>query len=89
MARIETMKPEMTDRRYQLLSMFNELSQERRLENGAPMPIRVSDIHVYVGFNGSLGYPLDLIVEAIKQIDAEYIETRCNEIKRKLNKNGN
>lgn len=85
---IEKLKANMSENRHRLLSAFNQLSQERRLENGAPMPILNKSIREYIEYYGAIGYPDDLFIEAIQKIDSSYIDARCEEIRRK-NKNDN
>ena len=84
---IKSLKAEMNGKRFRLLSAFNQLSQERRLQNDAPMPILHKSIVEYTDYYGCIGYPLDLFVQAIQQIDISYIERRCEELRRK-NKHG-
>lgn len=80
------LKPRLTGKQYMLLSAFNRLSQERRLENGGPMPIKDRDIRYYQQHNGSHGYAPDLFIMAIHDIDQEYIKQTCDEMRRKMNK---
>lgn len=84
---IKSLKPTLNERRFRLLNAFNQLSQERRLQNDAPMPILHKSIIEYTSYYGCIGYPLDLLVQAIQQIDISYIERRCEELRRK-NKHG-
>jgi len=83
---IEKLKADMNEKRYRLLSAFNQMSQERRLENGAPMPILNKRIREYIEYYGANGYPDDLFIEAIQKIDNAYIDARCEEIRRKNKK---
>ncbi len=69
-----------------LLNAFNRLSQERRLENGGPLQIKDRDIHYHQHHNGSNGYAPDLFVMAIHDVDQEYIDRRCKEIKIEIDK---
>jgi len=80
------LKPKLTTKQFSLLSAFNRLSQERRLENGGPMPIKDRDIHYYQHHNGSHGYAPDLFIMAIHGVDQEYITQTCDELRRKTNK---
>ena len=76
-----SLKPKLTSTQQSLLSSFYRLSQERRLENSAPLPIKDKEIHYYLEYNSS-HYPNDLFLTAIHLLDAHYIEQRCNEIKK-------
>lgn len=80
------LKPQLSNKQMMLLNAFNRLSQERRLENGGPMPIKDLDIHYYQNHNGSHGYAPDLFIIAIHEIDQEYITQTCDEMRRKMNK---
>lgn len=80
------LKPQLTSKQTMLLNAFNRLSQERRTEQSAPMPIKDRDIHYYQQHNGSHGFAPDLFIMAIHDIDQEYIKQRCDEIRRKMNK---
>lgn len=79
-------KPQLTKRQVSLIGAFNCLSQERGLEQGAPMPIKDRDIRYYQRYNGSLGYAPDLFLFAINDLDQEYVNHRCEEIRRKIKK---
>jgi len=81
-----TLKPKLTTNQMMLSNSFNRLSQERRTEQGAPLRIKDRDIHYYQSHNGSNGYAADLFIMAIRDIDQEYVEQRCDEIRRKINK---
>ena len=83
---IKSLKPVLNARRFGLLNAFNQLSQERRLENGAPMPILNKSIREFIEYYGAIGYPDDLFIEAIQKIDNAYIDARCEEIRRKNKK---
>lgn len=69
-----------------LLSAFYRLSQERDLEQGAPLAIKDKAIIFYKDIYGSCQLPDDLFAIAIHEIDNEYIKQRCEEIRRKNNK---
>ena len=69
-----------------LLSAFYRLSQERDLDQGAPLSIKDSAIVFYTKIHGSCTLPEDLFMIAIHDIDGEYIKQRCDEIRRKQNK---
>lgn len=75
------LKPKLAAKQLALLNAFNRLSQERRLENGGPMPIKDRDIHYYQHHNGSHGYAPDLFIMAIHGVDQEYIDRRCKDMK--------
>lgn len=82
------LKPKLTGNQLSLISSFNKLSCERRLEQGAPLQIKDRDIHYHQQHNGSHGYAPDLFLHAIRSIDAEYITQRCEEIRRKMKSRG-
>ena len=68
------------------MGAFNQLSQERATEQGAPFPIKEKAIRYYQEYNGSYNYAPDLFIMAIRLIDNEYIKQQCEEMRRKLNK---
>jgi hypothetical protein len=80
------LKPKLSNKQMMLLNAFNRLSQERRLENGGPMPIKDRDIHYYQHHSGSHGCAPDLFIMAIHEVDQEYITQTCDEMRRKMNK---
>lgn len=80
---IDKIKPKLSQRQVSLLSAFYRLSQERALEQGAPLSIKDKDIVFYNSVHGSCGIPTDLFMIAIHDIDSEYIKQRCEEIRRK------
>lgn len=69
-----------------LLNAFYRLSQERRVEQGAPLSIVDKDIYYYQSNNGSCSLAPDLFIIAIHAIDSEYIKQKHDEIRRRNNK---
>lgn len=80
------LKPQLTSRQLSLMSAFNQLSQERQTEQGAPFPIKEKSIRYYQRFNGSYNYAPDLFIMGIRLIDNEYITQQCEEMRRKANR---
>lgn len=70
------LKPELNSKQQGLLSSFYRLSQERELQNCAPLPIKDRDIYYFLDKNGS-SYPDDLFLTGIHMLDGHYIEQRC------------
>ena len=66
-----------------MLSAFYRLSQERRTLENVPLAIRDKDIHYYQSKQGSCFYASDIFIYAIRAIDSEYIENKCEEIRLK------
>jgi hypothetical protein len=69
-----------------LANAFNQLSQERRTESGAPFPIKEKAIRYHMKHYGSYNYAPDLFIMAIRLIDNEYITQQCEEMRRKADK---
>ncbi len=84
--KVTDLKPDIQVHHYILINAFNRMSQERRMENNAPMPITENAIYEYIERNSIGDRPVDLFVYAIHQIDNKYIEMRCDEIRRKQSK---
>ena len=68
------------------MSAFNQLSVERKTEQGAPFPIKEKATRYYQKHHSSQGYAPDLFITAIRLIDNEYITQRCEEMRRKASK---
>lgn len=83
---LEELKPNLEQNQILLLNAFYRLSQERRTQENVPLLIKDKDINYYQSIYGSCGYAPDIFVYAIRSIDAQYIENRCDEIKRKSKK---
>ena len=63
------------------------MSQERRTQSGAPMPIKDRNIHYYQLHNGSHGFAPDLFIMAMdKEVNdkvreiAEYLDSILDEL---------
>ena len=80
----QSLKPKLSARQMMLVNSFYKLSSERKYSHG-PLVLPESVIRGFTVHNQTCGYPIDLFIHAISEIDSQWLKHQSDKIKR-LNK---
>lgn len=77
------LKPKLTSQQIKLVNSFYRLCSERQHSNG-PLPLAESVIERFALTNGTHGYPIDLYISAITEIDNLWLDHQAKKMKKAL-----